>query len=119
MAIRKELLDKLIKDSKSPEDLLGKHGLLKELSKGLVERMLQGEMTHHLGYEKHAVEGRNGGNSRNGSTVKRVQTGQGELALQVPRDREGKGIVGSVAVAQRGGQILVAGGTNQLHRPRA
>ncbi|MBM3277888.1 MAG: IS256 family transposase [Candidatus Handelsmanbacteria bacterium] len=88
-AIRKELLDELIKDCKSPEDLLGKHGLLKELSKGLVERMLQGELTHHLGYEKHAVEGRNGGNSRNGSTAKRVQTGQGELALEVPRDREG------------------------------
>jgi len=83
------LLDELIKDCKSPEDLLGKHGLLKELSKGLVERMLQGELTHHLGYEKHAVEGRNGGNSRNGSTAKRVQTGQGELALEVPRDREG------------------------------
>lgn len=89
MAIRKELLDELIKDCKTPEDLLGKHGLLKELSKGLVERMLQGELTHHLGYEKHAPEGRNGGNSRNGSTGKNVQTGQGELALQVPRDREG------------------------------
>lgn len=89
MAIRKELLDELIKDCKTPEDLLGKHGLLKELSKGLVERMLQGELTRHLGYEKHALEGRNGGNSRNGSTAKSVQTGQGELALQVPRDREG------------------------------
>lgn len=89
MAIRKELLDELIKDCKTPEDLLGKHGLLKELSKGLVERMLQGELTHHLGYEKHAPEGRNGGNSRNGSTAKQVQTGQGELSLQVPRDREG------------------------------
>lgn len=89
MAIRDELLDELIKDCKTPEDLLGKHGLLKELSKGLLERMLQGEMTHHLGYEKHAVEGRNGGNSRNGRTAKSVQTEQGELALQVPRDREG------------------------------
>ncbi|MCC7263790.1 MAG: IS256 family transposase [Candidatus Latescibacteria bacterium] len=83
------LLDELIKDCKTPEDLLGKHGLLKELSKGLVERMLQGELTHHLGYEKHALEGRKGGSSRNGSTAKNVQTGQGELALQVPRDREG------------------------------
>ena len=61
MAIRDELLDELIKDCKTPEDLLGKHGLLKELSKGLLERMLQGEMTHHLGYEKHAPEGRNRG----------------------------------------------------------
>lgn len=89
MAIRDELLDELIKDCKTAEDLLGKHGLLKELSKGLLERMLQGEMTHHLGYEKHASEGRNGGNSRNGRTAKSVQTEQGELALQVPRDREG------------------------------
>jgi len=51
--------------------------------------MLQGELTHHLGYEEHAVEGRNGGNSRNGTTPKSVETGQGELALEVPRDREG------------------------------
>jgi len=49
MALRKGLLEELIKDCKTPEDLLGKHGLLKELSKGLVERMLQGELTHPWG----------------------------------------------------------------------
>ena len=48
MAIRKELLDELLKDYKGPEDLLGETGLLKELSKGLIERALAGELTHHL-----------------------------------------------------------------------
>lgn len=58
------------------------------LSKRLLERMLEGEMTHHLGYEKHAIEGHNSGNSRNGKTTKTVKTNQGELELVVPRDRK-------------------------------
>ena len=50
MAIRQELLEELLKDYKSPEDLLGQGGLLKELTKALVEKALDGELTHHLGY---------------------------------------------------------------------
>ena len=56
MATPKELLDELLKDVKSSEDLLGKDGLLKQLTKDLVERVLEAELTNHLGYEKHAVE---------------------------------------------------------------
>ena len=52
MAIRQELLEELLKDYKSPEDLLGQGGLLKELTKALVEKALDGELTHHLGYPK-------------------------------------------------------------------
>ena len=57
MATPKELLDDLLKDVKHPEDLLGKNGLLKQLTKDLVERVLEEELTDSLGYEKHAVEG--------------------------------------------------------------
>ena len=63
---------------------------LKELTKRLVERVLEGEMTEHLGYEKHAVEGRKSGNSRNGTSSKRVKTGSHEVEIDVPRDRAGE-----------------------------
>jgi putative transposase len=55
MAITKEILDELLKDYQKPEDLLGQSGLLQQLSKALIERGLDGEMTHHLGYEKHSL----------------------------------------------------------------
>jgi putative transposase len=89
MPIRKELLDELIKDYKNPEDLLGEDGLLKQLTKALVERAMAAELTHHLGYEKHAPEGHNSGNSRNGSSTKTVTGKNGALAIEVPRDRAG------------------------------
>ncbi len=53
MAIREELLEELLKVYKYPEDLLGRGGLLKELTKALVEKALGGELPHHLGYPKH------------------------------------------------------------------
>ena len=82
------LLDELLKGHR-PEDVLSEGGLAQELTKRLVERMLQGEMTDHLGYEKDASEGRDGGNSRNGRTRKTVKTDKGEFEIEVPRDREG------------------------------
>jgi len=84
-----KLLDDLVR-GKSPEEILGNEGILKQLTKRLVERALQGEMTEHLGYEKHASEGRNGGNSRNGATTKKVLTESGEVEIEVPRDRHGE-----------------------------
>jgi putative transposase len=84
----KRLLDGLIKD-KTAEEILGESGLVKELTQRLVEHVLDGEMTAHLGYDKHAVEGRNGGNSRNGRARKRLKSGTAELEIEVPRDREG------------------------------
>lgn len=89
MATRKELLDELLKDVKSSDDLLGQDGVLKQLTKDLVERMLEAEMTDHLGYEKHASEGRNSGNSRNGKHSKTLQGEHGEVDIDVPRDRNG------------------------------
>ena len=84
-----EVLDELLKDCKSSEDIVGKNGLLKDLSKRLFERALQGEMTAHLGYEPNAYEGRNSGDSRNGVTTKTVATEAGEVEIEVPRDRNG------------------------------
>lgn len=85
-----ELLDKLIAGYQTPEDLLGEHGLLKQLTKAVMERALEAEMTHHLGYSKYAPEGKNSGNSRNGREPKTVKTESGELTLEIPRDRQSK-----------------------------
>ncbi|WP_420447247.1 IS256 family transposase [Candidatus Palauibacter sp.] len=82
-----ELLDSLL-EGRSPEEIMGGGGLLEALTKRVVERALEGELTDHLGYEKHAREGRNGGNSRNGRTRKRVKTDTSEFEIEVPRDRD-------------------------------
>lgn len=83
-----ELLDELLGESQTAQELLGSSGLLKQLSKALLDRMLEGEMSHHLGYEKHAVVGNNSGNSRNGTSKKTLKGEFGELDLAVPRDRQ-------------------------------
>ena len=85
--IRPELLDELLKDYKKPDDLLGQDGLLQQLTKALVERALDGELTHHLGYEKHDAAGDNSGNSRNGTTPKTMRGKRGQVQIDVPRDR--------------------------------
>src|SRR5689334_24009950 len=90
MEIDKELIDKLLADYKGPEDLIGEQGLLQQLTKALVERAMQAEMTHHLGYDKHAPEGKNSGNSRNGSFPKTIRGKRGQLQIEVPRDRKGE-----------------------------
>ena len=64
------LLDKLLKNYKKPEDILGEQGLLKRLSKAVLERALGAELTDHLGYEKHDPAGYGSGNARNGTTEK-------------------------------------------------
>jgi putative transposase len=89
MEIRKELLDELIKDYQKPEDLIGETGLLKQLTKALMERALGAELTHHLGYEKHDPAGYHSGNSRNGTTPKTVKGNFGEVVVETPRDRNG------------------------------
>lgn len=83
-----ELLDELLGDSKTAQELLGSAGLLKHLSKALLDRMLEGEMSHHLGYEKHAFVGNNSGNSRNGKSKKTLKGEFGELDVAIPRDRQ-------------------------------
>jgi len=90
MAITKEILDELLKDYQKPEDLLGQSGLLQQLSKALIERVLEGELTQQLGYEKYAAEGKNSGNSRNGKSSKTLKGKQGVIPIAVPRDRNGE-----------------------------
>ena len=89
MAIDSELIDRLLAEYKKPEDIIGENGLLKQLTKAVLERALQAEMTDHLGYEKHDRVGQNTGNSRNGKTSKSLKGEFGELPLETPRDRNG------------------------------
>ena len=89
MAIDKELIDKLLADYKGPEDLIGEQGLLKQLTKALVERAMNAELTHHLGYEKNDPAGRGSGNTRNGTSAKTLKGDFGEARIEVPRDRSG------------------------------
>jgi transposase-like protein len=79
----------LLQDCPDPKDILGKNGLLKQLTKRLVERTLKAELTDHLGYEPHAPEGHGSGNNRNGKSQKTVQSESGPLQIEVPRDRNG------------------------------
>jgi putative transposase len=79
-------LDELIA-GKSTEEIIGPDGLLKQLTKALLERAMSAELAHHLGYQKHEPEGRGSGNSRNGQSRKKVQGDFGEVEIAVPRDR--------------------------------
>ena len=83
------LIDELLEDVSDPKDILGKNGLLKQLTKRLVERTLEAELTDHLGYEPHEQKGRGTGNNRNGKGQKTVQSETGSIGIQVPRDRNG------------------------------
>jgi transposase-like protein len=90
-----DLLDEMLADCQSPEEILGESGLLKQLSQRLIERALVGELNHHLKTEALEPEdapvvrvGR--GNSRNGYSKKTIQSPQGEMELAIPRDRQGE-----------------------------
>jgi len=88
MPITPQVLDELLKEYKTPDDMLGSNGLLQQLTKALVERALEGEMTHHLGYPPHDVAGDNSGNSRNGRSKKTITGKRGAVEIEVPRDRQ-------------------------------
>jgi len=90
MAISKEVLDELLKDYKGPADITGPDGLLKQLTKALIERAMQAEMTDQLGYDKNEQGEKPSSNRRNGSSKKTLRSDQGPLAIEVPRDREGE-----------------------------
>ncbi len=81
------LIDELTKDATAAE-LIKDGSVLKDLKKRLMEAALEAEMTDHLGYEKHSPDGHGTGNSRNGKTRKRLLDGDGDLEIEVPRDRD-------------------------------
>ncbi len=89
MPITDKLIDQLLDGCDSPDDILGEAGLLKQLTKKVAERALNAEMEQHLGYAKHAPEGKKSGNSRNGKSTKTVRSIHGEIDLEIPRDRNG------------------------------
>jgi putative transposase len=89
MTIDNELIDNLLKDYKKPADLIGENGLLKQLTKQLLERAMAAEMTEHVGYGKNDPIGNNSGNSRNGKSAKTIKGSFGTMPLEVPRDRNG------------------------------
>ena len=90
MAITKEVLDELLKDCNSPDEFYGPNGLVKQLSKALIERMMQAELTEQLGYEKSEPGEKETENRRNGKTTKTLRTDQGPMEIEVPRDRNGE-----------------------------
>ena len=90
MNIRKELLDELLQDCKTPPDLFGEGGILKQLTTALVERALEAELSTHLGYGKHEPRPEGQTNSRNGYSQKKIQGDFGVAEITVPRDRQGE-----------------------------
>ena len=88
-SIPQDLIASLLADYKKPEDLIGEHGLLKQLTKVLVERALEAEMEAHLGHGKNAPVANASGNTRNGKSRKTLKGEFGELPIDIPRDRQG------------------------------
>ena len=84
-----ELVSSLLANYKKPEDLIGENGLLKQLTKLLVEKALDAEMTEHLGHGRHEPVANPVGNTRNGRSRKTLKGEFGELPIEVPRDRQG------------------------------
>lgn len=84
-----QVLDDLIKEWGGPQNLLGPDGLLKAMTKALVERCMNAELSYHLDYEPGEVPPEGETNRRNGKTKKTVRTTRGPIELSVPRDREG------------------------------
>ncbi|GAA3598137.1 hypothetical protein GCM10022295_93030 [Streptomyces osmaniensis] len=89
-AVDGQLIDELVHRAQAGGlQLTGEGGLLQQLTKRLLESALEGEITDHLGYDKHDAAGKNGGNSRNGKRSKTVLTDVGPVEITVPRDRDG------------------------------
>ena len=84
-----EVIDALLKDYKTSDDIFGENGLVKQFVKAVTERALQAELSTHLGYEKHEIKGNNSGNSRNGTSSIIVKGEFGEAEISIPRDRTG------------------------------
>jgi hypothetical protein len=83
------VIDELLAGAVTEEEITGQGGLLGQLTKRLVERAMEVELTDHLGYESHVEPPGGAGNTRNGSTPKRLITEHGEVAVNTPRDRDG------------------------------
>lgn len=85
-----QLIDQLDLNGITQDEMFGEGGLIKTLTARLLNKALEAEMNHHLGYKKNSTAGNNSGNSRNGYTNKKVLTGDQEVEIEVPRDRNGE-----------------------------
>ncbi len=83
------LLDELLKNYSQPGDLLGPDALLTELKKRLINRVLDSELTTHLGYDKHDTPPEGPSNARNGHSSKALRSDDEKIAIKVPRGRNG------------------------------
>jgi putative transposase len=87
--ISNELLDELLAGASTEEEIAGPGGLLAELTKRLVERAMEVELTDHVGYEPHCEQPGGAGNTRNGTSPKTVITEHGKVPIDAPPDRDG------------------------------
>ena len=91
---KEDLIDKLLEDvdfnKLTPKQITGESGLLKQLTKRIVEKAINTEMKDHLGYEKNSPEGKGTGNSRNGRSEKTLLAEIGDVDIDVPRDCNGE-----------------------------
>lgn len=88
MTIRPEVIDELLQECSDPREVLGEGGLIKQLTKAIIERCLETELEVHLGYPKHGRRETSTGNARNGSSRKKLKGTQGEIEIAIPRDRQ-------------------------------
>src|SRR3989440_3310316 len=88
MTIRPELIDELLRECADPREVLAEGGLIKQLTKAIIERCLETELDVHLGYPKHGRREASTGNARNGTSRKRLKGTQGEIEIAIPRDRQ-------------------------------
>jgi hypothetical protein len=117
-----EVIDQLLAGASTEEEIAGPGGLLAQLTKRLVERAMEVELTDHLGYEPHAEPPGGAGNTRNGTSPKALVTEHGKVPLDAPRDRDGSFQPQIVRKPQRrfvgfDGKILAL--YSRTHRPRS
>jgi putative transposase len=96
-----EVIDQLLAGASTEQEIAGPGGLLAQLTKRLVERVMEVELTDHLGYEPHAEPPGGAGNTRNGTSPKRLIGEHGEVEIDAPRDRNGSFEPGIVRKRQR------------------
>src|SRR3954451_16702102 len=84
-----EVVDGLLAGAKTEGEIFGPGGVFSQLTRRLVERAVEVELTDHLGYERHREPPGGAGNTRNGSTPKTLLTDHGPVEIETPRDRDG------------------------------
>ena len=89
MPSTEEVLEELGK-AETIDDFYGKDGIFARLFSSTIEEMLEAELSAELGYERYQAEGRNSGNSRNGSYTRKMRSSGGDAEIKVPRDRNGE-----------------------------